>query len=216
MFLLARKTGALCLAAGISLAATVAVAAPASAATVPVTFDCQARPPVGAPQQVPLPTAVDGTAPASIRAGGTFEVVLTPAPLDVPTTIGGYTLNNLHDARTRVAVTNATIQSVRLSGGSNLGSGTPTVSVAGNVVTTSIPGPLAAGRTSQLPTLHLTLTATGAPGSAVVTQLAGSSHDSPPLSFVANVAVLFGVDVPTSCLPAPAPGPTLTSTAIQG
>jgi dehydratase len=212
---LARPIGLVSAAGALALAAGLALATPASAATVPVTFDCQAHPPIGSPQQLSLDTSIEADAPATVAAGATFEAVLTPDPMTIPATAGGYMVNKLSNMTLRIPVpANATYQSATLTGGSNLGSGTPTVSEADNVVTAIIPGPLSGGTTIQLPALHLTLTASGPAGATIDTHLAGTSYTDPGLLFTANVQVgIFPVDVPATCFGNPVP--TFTSTTIE-
>ncbi len=135
--------------------------------------------------------------------------------MTVPTTAGGYSVNNLRGLLLKVPVPQgATVDAATLTGGSNLGTDTPTVSQADGVVTVTVPGPLAGGATFQLPALHLTLTATGAAGTTIDTRLAGTGYDDPGLTFTANVKVgFFPVNVPTSCFANPSP--TFTSTTIS-
>jgi dehydratase len=212
---LARPIGLVSVAGALTIAAAIALANPASAATVPVTFDCQASPPVGAPQQLALDSSIAADAPASVAAGATFAVVLAPDPMTVPVTAGGYSVNNLRNLSLKIAVPqNSTYQSATLTGGSNLGSGVPTVAEADNVVTVTVPGPLAGGATIQLPALHLNLVAAGTPGATIDTHVAGTGYADPGLTFTANVKVsFFAVDVPTSCFGNPVP--TFTSTTIE-
>jgi dehydratase len=212
---LVRPIGLASFAGAIALGTTLALAAPAGAATAPVTFDCQASPPVGSAQQLTLDTSVQADAPATVAAGATFEVTLAPDPMAVPASAGGYSVNNLRNLALKVPVPqNSTYRSATLTGGSNLGSGTPTVTQADGVVTVTVPGPLAAGATVQLPALHLTLAASGDPGTTIDTHLSGTSYDDPGLTFTASVKVgLFPVNVPTSCFANPAP--TFTSTAVE-
>ena len=200
--------------AGAALLVLAAVS-PASAATaVPVTFDCQAKPPVGDPQQLTLSSSIQADAPEVVTTGDGFEVTLAADPLTVPAQAGGYTVNNLRDLTLKVPVPEgSTYQSATLTGGSNLGTGTPSVAQADNVVTVTVPGPLAGGSTFQLPALHLGLTATGPAGSTIETSLAGTGYADPGMTFTANVKVsFFNVDVPASCYANPSP--TLTSTAV--
>ena len=210
---LARPLGLLAGASAFALAATLAFASPASAAATPLTWDCQAKPPIGAPQQLPLTASVQGDAPATVAAGAALEISLAPAPETVPAEAAGYPIENLRDLKLRVPVpAGSTFQSAKLTGGSNLG-GTPTVSQANNVVTVVVPGPIAGGATFQLPALQLGLTASGAAGTAIESRLAGTGYDNPGLTFTAKVKVGFiSVDVPTSCFANPSP--TLTTTAI--
>jgi dehydratase len=203
------------LAGGLAVAATMALMPAASAAaTVPVKLDCQGRPPIGGPQQLPLDATIQADAPATVAPGGTFEVVIAPDPMEVPAEAAGNKVNNLRDLLMRVPVpAGSTIQSATLTGGSNLGTGEPTATPVGDLVSVLVPGPLKGGSTIQLPALHLTLTATGEAGTTIESKLAGTSYDDPGLGFTANVkALFFDVDVPTSCFPNPSP--TFTTTTI--
>jgi dehydratase len=202
-------------AAALTVAGVIAHMNPASAATVPVTFDCQGTPPIGSPQQLTLDTSMEADAPATVAPGANFEVTLAPAAMTIPGTSGNYTVNNLTNMTLKVPVpANTTYVSSTLVGGSNTGSGTPTVTEANNVVTVTVPGPMAGGSTVQLPALHLTLTASGAAGSTITTTLAGTSYTDPGLTFTANVKVtVISVDVPAACYGNPAP--TFTTTTIK-
>jgi dehydratase len=198
----------------LALVPVLALATPALAATA-VTYDCQATPSLGSPQQLTIDASVQADAPATVAAGSTFEVVLTTDPMTVPASAGGYSVVFIRDLRLTVPVpAGSTYGSATLTGGSGLGTQQPTTSVADGVVTVTVPGPIAGGATFQLPTLHLTLTATGATGTTIDTSLGGTSYANPGLTFTATVSLgFFGLDVPTSCYPNPSP--TLTSTAIQ-
>jgi dehydratase len=211
---LTRPIGLLPAASALALTVMLAVASPAAAATVAVTLDCQATPPIGAPQQLTLDIAVQADAPATTAPASTFEATLAPDPTTVPAEAGGYAVNNLRNLALRIPVpAGATYQSATLTGGSNLGTGIPSVAQANNLVTVTVPGPLTGGSTFQLPALHLKLTASGAAGSTIDTHLAGTGYPDPGMTFTANVqAGPFPVDVPTSCYPKPSP--TLTSTTI--
>jgi dehydratase len=212
---LPRSIGLVSAAGALALAATLGLAGPVAAATVPVVWDCEAKPPIGAPQQLTLNNSVQADAPATVVAGGSFEATLAPDPTTVPAEAGGYKITNLKNLKLKVPVPQgATFQSATLTGGSNLGTGIPSVAQADNVVTVTVPGPLAGGSTFQLPALHLTLTATGAAGTAIDTKLAGSSYTDPGMTFGATVqAGPFPIDVPTTCFANPSP--TLTSTTIE-
>jgi dehydratase len=203
-----------CLAATLGIAAVLAGAAPAVAAPTTVPWDCQARPPIGGPQQLNLPTDVDGTAPATVASGGALEIVLTPQPLTVPTTANGFAVASLKDVTLKAPIpANSTLSGVTLTGGSGLGTAPPKVAVAGGFATLTVPGPLAGGAVIQLPAIHLALTATGAAGSTITSTVAGTSYTDPGLTFTANVKIFFGtIPVPGSCYAHPVP--TLTSTTI--
>jgi dehydratase len=199
----------------LALAAVLAVAPPAAAATVPVTLDCQAQPPIGSPQQFTLSTSIDGVAPATVASGGAFQVTLATDPITVPGEAGGYRVDRLRDLDLRVPVPQgSTFQSATLTGGSNLGPGVPDVFQSEGIVTVRIPGPIPGGATFQPPALHLTLTASGDPGTTINTRLAGTGYADPGLTFTATVQIGFlTLDVPAACFPNPSP--TLTSTTIE-
>src|SRR4051794_5099490 len=91
-------------AAGAALAA-VFCAAPASAAEPSaVTWNCQARPPIGDPQYLTLDAAIEGTAPATVAPGDAFEIVLTPQPTTVPASANGFPVNPLANLQLRAPV----------------------------------------------------------------------------------------------------------------
>ncbi len=200
---------------GMPLAAGIAVVGlatgPASAADVPVGFDCQATPPIGGAQTFTLDAGVNGTAPASVTAGSAFTVDLAPDPLTVPTSVSGDTVNSLSNLQLSLPIpAGATLTGESLSGGSGADGATVAVSGANLVIT--LPGPIAGGSTFTLPTLTLDMTA-GAAGGNVQTQIAGTSYTDPGLTFTANVQVsILNVDVPTACyVPT---NPALTSTSV--
>jgi dehydratase len=187
-------------------------AGPASAADTPVTFDCQATPPIGSTQTFTLDAGVNGTAPDSVASGSAFTVTLSPDPLTVPTSVNGDTVNSISNLKLSLPVpAGATLTGESLSGGSGV-SGV-TVAVSGSDIVISVPGPIAGGSTFTLPTLTLDLTA-GAAGGDVQTQIAGTSYSDPGLTFSASVKVsILTVTVPSACY---VPGsPVLTSTAVD-
>ncbi len=182
---------------------------------VNVDWDCQANPPIGSSQELSLGSTIDGQAPTDVAPGSIFEVVLAAHPLSVPSQVAGYHLNNLRNVKLSVPVPpGSSFLSASQVGGANLG-GTPAVSQANGVVTLSVPGPVGGGASFQFPALHLSLTATGAPGSSILTHAAGTSFSSPGLQFTANVHVSAGIDidVPTKCFPKTSP--VLTTTTVD-
>ncbi|MCH0564807.1 MULTISPECIES: cyclase [unclassified Streptomyces] len=189
-------------------------AAPSAAAETPLTFDCQAKPPIVSAQTFDLGAGVEATAPDSVPSGSAFSVALAPAPLTVPGSVNGYTVKAIKDIKLRAVMpTNATLTDESLSGGSGTGSGTPSVAVSGGEIVMTVPGPISGGSTFTLPTLTLDLVA-GAPGGTVTTRIAGTSYDNPGLTFTARVPILFfTADVPTSCFSSPSP--VLSSTAVS-
>ncbi|MDI5964962.1 cyclase [Streptomyces sp. SL13] len=193
------------------LAAMALAASPAVAADVPVSFDCQATPPIGSAQTFTLAAGVDGTAPASVAAGSAFTATLAPDPLTVPTTVSGDTVNSISDLKLSLPVpSGATLTGESLSGGTVSGA---TVAVSGGDLVISLPGPIAGGSTFTLPTLTLDLTA-GASGGTVQTQIAGTSYTDPGLTFNASVSIsIITVTVPTTCyIP---DSPVLSSTSVS-
>ncbi|WP_432198397.1 cyclase [Streptomyces sp. bgisy027] len=189
-------------------------ASPGVAAETPLTFDCQAKPPLVSPQTFTLDAGAEATAPDSVASGSAFDVALAPAPLTVPGSVNGYTVKSIKDIKLRAKLpTDATLTGQNLTGGSGIGSGTPSVAVSGSEIVMTVPGPINGGSTFTLPTLNLDLVA-GASGGTVSTQLAGTSYNSPGLTFTARVPILFiTADVPTSCFSSP--NPVLSSTTIS-
>lgn len=196
--------------AAAAAAALAVVGAPSAFAATDINYDCQADTPLG-PQTVSLTQTVDATAPATIAPGGAFDVVVDPAPNEVPSEAAGQTVKEIHTFALKVPVpANSTLAGVDLSGGANLG-GTPTASESGGIVTITFPGPIAGGSTFELPTITAHLTA-GASG-AVESTLYGTSYDDAGLTFTTVVSTFLGdISAPTSCFPNP--NPVLTSTAI--
>ncbi len=200
------KTAAAVIAA---VAASVVVAPTAGAAT-DIVYDCRGNTPFGA-EYMTLNQSVDATAPATVAPGGALDIVVDPAPNQVPSEAAGYRVREVRDFTLKVPVpTNSTLRDVTLSGGSGLNS-TPTWSQSGGIVTVTFSGTIAGGASFELPTITAHLTA-GASG-AIQSTLYGSSYDDPGLTFTAIVSTFLGnVSVPTSCFPNP--NPVLTSTTI--
>ncbi len=194
----------------LAAAALAVVGTPVASAATDIVYDCQADTPLGA-ESLSLNQAVDATAPATVAPGGALDVVVDPAPNQVPSEAAGYTVKNVHTFTLKVPVpTNATLTGVDLTGGSGLGSD-PTWAESGGIVTVTFAGPIAGGATFELPTITAHLTA-GASGSIDAT-LYGTSYDDAGLNFTAVVSTFLGdVSAPTSCFPNP--NPVLTSTAI--
>jgi len=162
----------------------------------------------------PFDTGVSLLAPSSVARNSTFQVRLTADPIVVPTTGGGFNITNLNTVKVRFDLpAGATFVSASLSGGSNLGSGAPTVALSGSQVVLSIPGNLLPGTTATLPTVTATLSASGASGTVLPWKLSGSSYASPGITFTARVQVLLGVSVATSCFASP--NPVLGTTTIN-
>jgi dehydratase len=203
----------LALGSAVALAAVVLPAVPAAAATALV-FDCQAVPPIGSPAQITLDTAVQGTAPATVTAGGSLEVIIANDPMTVPGEAAGATITNIRNLVLKAPVpANSTVTSVKLTGGTGIGDAPPTVAVADGVITMTVPGPIPGGSTFQMPALNATAVAGNTVDAKIETKLSGTSYSDPGLTFIANVQVLnINLDVPTSCFPNPSP--TFTTTTI--
>jgi dehydratase len=198
--------------AAVAVAVTASVVlAPTAFAATDIVYDCQADTPLGT-ENLTLNQTVDATAPASVAPGGALDIVVDPAPNQVPSEAAGYTVKNVNTFTLKVPVpANATLTGVDLTGGSGLGS-TPTWTEANGVVTVSFAGPIAGGATFELPTITAHLTA-GASG-AIESKLYGTGYDDPGLTFTAVVSTFLGdISAPTSCFPNP--NPVLTSTTIS-
>lgn len=208
------------LAAGLTLVAP----APASAATasaqvtaaVPVELACSyADPEVPGPGVPPLSheVSVTATAPATVAPGARFTVSLS-AETDLPADLSGFTLSSYSDLALSFPVPDgSSLVSASLSGGSNLGPGTPTVDPRDGAVWIGVPGPVAGGTTVTFPTLELTLDADPTPGATVETRVGGSSFEAPGFTVTATVDGL-GTVWPR-CYPV-SPVPVLSSTTIVG
>ncbi|MGF1431634.1 hypothetical protein [Kitasatospora sp. LaBMicrA B282] len=186
----------------------------AAAADNPVTFACQATPPIGSAQNFNLSAGVNATAPDSVAAGSQFTVTLAPDALTVPTTVSGYSIQSISNIQLTIPIpANATLTGESLSGGSGIDPSTASVSVNGNDLVVTVTDSVAGGNTFTLPALTLDLTA-GASGSTVQTTLAGTGYSDPGLTFSATVPVaFFTVNVPTACYPATPQ--VLSSTSVQ-
>lgn len=186
---------------------------PASAASTPITYDLQSTA-VGQTVHSTIPVTVGATSsPASVAPGGAVAVTLKTGSLTVPASASGYTISNINSIKLDITdPTNSTYVSCSLSGGSGLGSGTPTCSNSGGDVVVSIPGPISGGATATLPTLTINVKA-GSSGS-INTQLTGTSYTSPGLTFTAVISVLgIGINAPTTGYPTPSP--VLATTTIS-
>ena len=131
----------------------------------------------------------------------------------IPTSAGGQDIQNLTQVKIKIPVpAGSAFSAASLSGGSNIGSGTPSIAQSGGFVTLTVPGPLATGSTAILPTVNLSLVASGVVGTQLNTILAGNSYANPGITFTVKI-VLFGVTVPTSCFVNPSP--TFSTTTIN-
>ncbi|GDY30462.1 hypothetical protein [Gandjariella thermophila] len=211
MKLTRRATGARLL-AGLALAVVPLLGlTPSAAAAQTVTYHLRSTA-AGQTADSTLTVSVEATQPATVAPGGALSVTLATGPITVPSSANGYTIREIKDIRLNIPVpANSTYGSCSLSGGANVGSGTPSCSQAAGTVTVTVPGPIAGGATATLPTLTLNLTA-GDSG-MISTRLGGTGYSDPGLTFTAVVLVLgFPVNAPTNGYPDP--NPVLASTTI--
>jgi dehydratase len=177
--------------------------------TTSVTLDCQGTATDGT-VDFTLAQSVTTTAPTSVKADATSEVGTgSLGTWSVPTSIDGYAISALENVALTVEVGgDGVVAGATESGGSNLGSGTPSVSVSGNAVTLKIPGPLTAGASVTFPTV--TISADAGESGTITTTLAGTSYTSPGVTLTA-VTTSYG-NASSACYASP--DPTLSSTEI--
>jgi dehydratase len=198
--------------AAVALLPVLGIATEAQAATT-VTYDLQASA-LGQTGTFTIAPSVSGTAPSSVAAGASFSISLSVGAITVPTSASGYTVKQISGIDLKIPVpTNSTYVSGSLSGGSNLGSGTPSVSESSGVISIAVPGPISAGTTFTLPTLTLSLTA-GSSGSTVTSSVYGSSYSNPGLTFTTVISVI-GISINASTVGYPTTTPALTTTTVS-
>lgn len=200
---------------GVVLAALLPVLGTVSAARADtaVTYNLQSSA-AGQTATTTLSVQVTASAPSSVSAGAPFSIALSVGSITVPTSASGYTVTKIQTIDLKIPVpSNSTYVSSSLAGGSNYGSGTPSVSQSAGVVDIAIPGPISAGTTFTLPTLTLNLTA-GSSGSIVTSTLSGTSYSAPGLTFTAVLSV-FIFSINASTVGYPTTTPALTTTTIS-
>jgi dehydratase len=137
--------------------------------------------------------------------------------MDVPTSGGGYPISYIANLWYKFTIpANTTFLGATLSGGSNVGAGAPTVGEDAGEIVLFVPGALNAGVTADFPTITARFQATGAAGSTVETQFAGTGYGDASLIFntrVTNVPVL-GTITSTSYCYADVVNPILSTTDI--
>lgn len=176
-----------------------------------VNFACEGNSPFNN-VQFTLTQSFSTSAPASAVRGVAFKGSGTPAAWTVPTSVDGITISALQSLSLTIGSTDATINSASISGGSNLGSGKPSIAVSGTSAVLTVPGPLAAGSTVTFPKINLTLT--GKSAGTATTFIAGTSYSSPGVTVTAVIPGSPPLDVGASCYPNPT-NPVLTSTTIS-
>ncbi|MGI9579074.1 MAG: hypothetical protein ACR2OH_12805 [Microthrixaceae bacterium] len=164
----------------------------------------------------PNATGATVSAPGSVASGSTFEIELTPDSMDVPTSGGGYPISYIANLYYKFTVPAGTaFVSASLSGGSNLGSGAPTVTEDSGEIVLFVPGSLAPGVTANFPKITAVLQATGTAGSTIQTQYAGTGYTDASLIFSTRVSVpVIGAVNTTSYCYADVSNPSLGTTNI--
>ncbi|TDC04025.1 cyclodehydratase [Nonomuraea longispora] len=196
------------------VAASTLYSAPAHAAvtTTPVSLACQADWPFDGIAFTTSQTITSNT-PTSVQRLSTFTGTGTSAPYTVPTEVSGAPITELRDFTLSLQFTGpAAVTGASLSGGSNIGSGVPTVTTTTNSVTLKVPGPLTAGTTVTLPQIRINATAGNTTGT-VQMKVKGTSYADPGLRVTAVVP--FDPDpiiAPSGCYPSPSP--VLASIAV--
>lgn len=189
------------------------VGAPLASAAVTdaiVDFNCVAHAPIVGDTSVQQQLTFSTDAPAEVEAGSTFNAVVSPGAITIPTEQSPATISSITNVKMRIPVpANAQFVSASLSGGINTGSGTPTVARQGNIIEVSMPGPLVAGSVVTPPVVTAILKATGPVGSTIQTKI---SEASSPQGYTLTVNSNFGA-IPTECVPA-APNPALATATI--
>ena len=181
--------------------------APAAADTVGVPLSCQVSnvPVVGTQTQTTIQTTT-ATAIDHLYQNGTFNLSITAAPTSQASDLGsGATLRYLHDFSVFIPVpANSTLVSFSISGGTNLGTGPNTINQSGSNLVMHVPGPIQPNTTYQLPTLNMTLRATGPALSTIQARFGGTSYANPGLQFTVAATLpspLGDADLLTSCYP---------------
>lgn len=208
-----RRAGAVTVVAALGLLLAACEDPPTTKVTT-VVYNCQATP--GGTDPDGLQPSYEVTAPQAVTPGAQYVVTVVPEAFTLDASGSGGTVTQLTNMVWRVQVpANATIVSHSIAGWADIGSGTPTSALAGNIVSVTIPGPILAGSPATLPTLTLRLQATGALGTRVEPRIAGTSYANPGLSFTARVDLgwLGIVDSALKCFPSPSPA--LHSTLIS-
>lgn len=204
--------GAAAAATGIALAAVLSTSGTAMATTtVELNETCQAKEPLSGDPFI-ISTTFAGSAPATATAGAVVTGTGVAQPWTVPSDIAHAPVKEVRDFAIKLSVSNATVLNATLSGGSNLGPGTPTVTRSGSTVTVNVPGPLTPGSIVQLPAINFTMKA-GASGT-IKTSLAGTGYDDPGIT-VTGIVNQAGNELtgPATCYAQS--GAALTSTVIR-
>lgn len=152
----------------------------------------------------PQNASVNVEAPASVRQGTTFDMMVAPGPFIIPTNVSGYDLSAMSAVAIRFPLSpNVEFVDSVMSAGKNMGDGYPSLTIEGTDMVYRVPGPFTPGATVQMPKVRLTFKATGAPGSTIDVRMTS-------LSSTASVSI---IGVPNTCTPN-APNPLFWATTI--
>ena len=155
-------------------------------------------------------TAVD-----HVYENETFTLAVSAAPANESSDLGsGATLNNIRDFRVKAPIpANAELVSFSLTGGSGIGSGPNTITQSGTNLVMTVPGPVQPDTTFQLPTINMTLRATGPALATIQSRFGGTSYADPGLDFIVNAdtPISTGTDLPTACFPSTSPALSTTT-----
>ncbi|HEY3725320.1 MAG TPA: Calx-beta domain-containing protein [Acidimicrobiia bacterium] len=192
---------------GVISAAVIDAPTPAGADTVNVPLSCQVSnvPVVGTQTQTSVQTTT-AIAVDHVYQNGTFNLSVSAAPTSQASDLGsGATLRYLHDFSVFIPIpANSALVSFSISGGSNIGPGPNTISQSGGSLVMRVPGPVQPNTTFQLPTVNMTLRATGPALSTIQSRFGGTSYANPGLQFTVAATLpspLGDADLLTSCYP---------------
>ncbi|MFF3752513.1 hypothetical protein ACFYYH_18965 [Streptomyces sp. NPDC002018] len=205
-----RKTAArrFVVAAALATAGVMAASGSAVAAPVTVPFLCRV-PENGVWSEYGSNRVFDVTAPATVSPHQKFTVKYAQGP---------FTLNPAYQQEVRdIAVrinqpAGAHLVSLKLTGGSNLGTSTRSVVAVGHQLTLRVSGPLYGGTTFELPIVEAVYTAPSS--GTLVTSAGGTGFDDTGLS-MKRLDTTINDFTPVQCYPDPAIPVQLSSTTVQ-
>ncbi len=202
---------------------------PVAAAATPTTLSCEMTSSLSSASTTQsLALSVTG-APSQSLPGATYTISYVDQGETVPTTALGNPVTTETSLRLALPVpVGSTFQSVTLSGGTNVGTGSAVSEVAdssspsGEDVVETVPGPIAAGQAFALPTIALTLTASTTVGTVIAPGLldvppvgTATTSTDPVLSEVLNTTSgTTAVPVSDACWPASSPVAPLATTTV--
>ncbi|MDQ1520233.1 MAG: large repetitive protein, partial [Actinomycetota bacterium] len=195
-------------------------ATPAGADNVTVPLTCQTSGiPVVGSQTSSKDQATITSSPAAVFQNEVFVLTVGAPPETESSDLGsGATLNNIHDLHLRLPIpANSTLQSSSFTPGFGYGNGAVTLTQSGNNLVLYVQGPIPANQQWKLPTINMTLKATGSQLSNIQAHFGGTSYSDPGLDFIANANLPAPIsstnDLPTACYPSSSPA--LSTTLIK-